>query len=219
MLGQDPLGDLVEGTRHTGAALSRGQQGAVGSARGGVESAAWTGRPLRGQRGVEQPAEAEGVAALRVGLGVVGSAVAGERCLRRESDDLHRSGVGDDDAVGIDPLVGQLLVVCAGECLGDLTDQESGLLWREGAVGEQGAEASAGHPLTDDVGHTVVAKRVEDANEADVGGRGGSTGRLEQLVGTWVVGREHVDDHRARKNLVDRTPGLSHPTVAGCLRE
>ena len=211
-LDQDALGDLVEGPGNAGPALARRQEAAVGGPRRRGEAAPRTGRPAGGERGVEQAADPQRIESGRIG--VADTARGGQRGLGRQADDLERAGLGDDDAVGVEPLVAQTLVVCSCQRFGDLADEEPCLLRRQRPVTQDRAQAPTGDPLAYDVGDTVVAQCVEHAQEPDVGSGGGPSRGLQQVLRAGVIGSEYVNDDRARQDFVDRTPGLRHPTIA-----
>ena len=191
------------------------------------QSEGWTARPAGDQAGVEDPAQVADVGEL--GGPGVGQHVTVRGCVRgrpehlldHQSDDPDVAGGGDDDGVGVDPLVAETGGVDAGERVRDLPDHPGGLQTGQRAMGQDRLERLAVGVLADDVvarlgsvvsvaavvGSRVDVHHVQDAQEACVRRDRGAPGEIEQIGRVAGARRQQVHQHRARQHLVERPPG------------
>ena len=209
---EDLVTDHVQGGGDPGPDLARTHQVAPGDRRGRQAEGRAT-RPARDQAGVEQPTQIDHVGLLGAEVGRAGQSVAGSRPqgrLDQQADDLDVTVRGEDDRVGVDPLVVEPQPVHAGQGVGDLPDHPGRLQPRQRAVAEQHLQRPADRVLADDVRAELgilAVNRVEDAQEAGVDGQRGPPGGLQDVRRLGVEGGEQVDHHRAGQHEIEGPPG------------
>ncbi|MEU8384349.1 FAD-dependent oxidoreductase [Streptosporangium sp. NPDC048865] len=199
---QRPADDGVQVAGNARGDLARRAEVPVAHGRDGQAAAVTlVARPVAGQPGVQQPAEALGVLA----GGVVARHVVQDG-VDSQAEQLDRAARRPHQMIGGQAEVGEVRLVRVGQRLRGLGDHRGGPLGVERATGDHVAEGLAAHPLADDVGVAVVLGRVEDLGEAGVGQPAGNPGRRDDLVQPGEVGIEGVDGDGPGEHLVDRLP-------------
>ena len=147
----------------------------------------------------------------RRGVAFAGGLDAGEA----EVEDLHDTGRGEKEVVGLEVAVDDAAGVGGGEAAGDLDGMRQGFLERETSSGETRAEGRAFEELEDEVGAAVLPADVEDGEDVGVGESSGGPGlALEALQAIGICGDifgEDLERHRSAKLGVARAVDLAHP--------
>jgi len=170
-------------------------------------------RPLAREREVQQAGEVDHVDADPVRSEAVEGRVDGE------SDQPHRPGGVDEDALGVEPTVGDAVLVGVLQRGGDLVGDPRRPARRQRPLGgDQVVERGAGSPLVDHPADAAVVLDVQHPEQPGVDDLGRGAGRVHQPDGPLVVGVDDVDGDRAREHLVvtapePAVPGLGHQVV------
>ncbi|MFC6932678.1 hypothetical protein ACFQHO_21590 [Actinomadura yumaensis] len=167
---------------------------------------------MRGERGVQHPAEAADVLA----GGVVGVAVA-EDGVGGDAEQLDGAAGRPDEVAGRQAQVREPGGVRGGDRLGRLVQQGRGAAGLQRRLGEHLLQGLADHPLAHHVGALAGVVGVEHLGEARVGQAARGAGGGDDLADAREAGLEGADGDGPGEDLVDGLPEGGAARVADAL--